>query len=1015
MPKFDQMSITPRQGMPDISQPQVQTEVVASPVNIAVRPAENNMTRLANALGGFMQAGGQKYLEAQAEQQRKAEEAQGFKAGKTGEAVPPTASPWFQQGFNKATWETHAIDSTNDVMGEYATHKNDPGFDLGKMLQAKMQEDLRGVTDPTAISTYMERFGPISAKLKTDLAQTHVEDVMRTRDTNMNIQMADMVRRSTAPETANGYPSTSHFIEDYAVQSRGWIAQGKTQPEIDHAFLQAIEANSKTANGNPHAFDVFYEVDPTTGHSIVERNPAMAKAVADAKYRAEALHDNYLTKDSWEANRNAVFTLEQDIRSNPFDPSIPTRFQEYSVGEHSPFGRLGGHAGSMSSLWNLYQSQMQTQQDGAVCGANIEAGHGALCGKEGAKAYMNRMLAPDLHTLATTLNDPNAFVLSKDGKVAESASVRALNNILTLTNKSGTNIMLEQVTNLFNGVSQKAPPLNDKNATVPTEFKNLSMIYQQAKSSSSPALASQLGDEDSRRLMDSYNWQVSQGVNENDAWRKAFSSRDPEVRTAKLKELDTPEGRKLVTDSIAGNASGIGSNDSGWLPDWFRQDGTHWYSPLTRLSRLGLNRGMEKRNGDGTYPSNYDSIAPYAYEEAKSFLANTEGASLKDVGPHLKEWVNANYLHDETMNKVVRVPPEFNTREGVEAFSAFSAKLQQEKGHGVQVDYKWRGNGQYSIEITSAEGKFLNREYPNITAKDIVNSYKAEKVLTPEETKVLNTLDTQARDGTLTASTAHSAAGVITKARQAGLLSSALTNGLEGVRELPAFSGGGVVQEVNRNGLKPTAINPTLSTLPDIGPRKAVLNTMRQLGDHAGVLAVMGEGVVLKAYKDTHGSTTVGIGYNMDANAKNAEEDFRRAGINSPVEAIHSGKVSLSTEQAVRLYQVVKPRYEAIAQNAYDTCTKQPGAYNSMSPQERAVLTDIAYQSGGNVAKYTELMGHLLHKDSTLENIGNALKRTYRSSADGKADQITEHRRNLRLALLTGRLDGSLRHAGMIQ
>lgn len=995
MPKFANERIDQRQQVnADDGQAQI-TKVVASPVNTYVHPAESNLTRLAASLNSFVPYS--TYLGSKmAEETFAEEEAKGFKAAKTGEAASPTANAIFQTGYAKANWDTQAINASNEALKEYQTKRDDPNFDLDKFLQEKMQGDLKGVNDPIAIKAYTEKFMPAATALKRDFAQHQTNLVMEQRRADLSVGLSDLVGQLVDPNHPEKMNNTAEFMPKFQAMSEKFKAMSITKPEIAEALLHTINAKSKEMKGSTALYDIFYEKDPATGRSMVEMNPKLAEAVEKAKYSANVMYNTNMTKELFTQNQSIMMDVMQRLRNNP--ESLTDDYLNSLRAPHMPFGMYGGYSGSLMSIIAQRDQQVALKNDAIATQGDIAAGNGWKYSDDIVRKNLTATLSPDIQTLTQSLNNPNAFTADKEGKPASAASV-ALQNIVTAMTRTGTNVVPKELENVANSVKLMAPDLKDKDAKVPPRFTNLYNLYSALSSSSNAGLVNQVFDKESRQIMESYDYLRKHGqLEETSAWRKAFFYSSEEGLEYMKKRVNSPEGQKKIEDAVRGSVSGLGSTDTTRLPNWMR---------VENHDMFGLYKWAE-----GSYPKNYDSATVPAMQEARRILMTHEGISDSELQDKLKGWFRSNYIHDETTNRVVKVQEGTASRNLVEAFSSFSQDIRNDPAYGKDVDvsYVYRGNGQYSVEISDANGKMLRREYPDISQQQILDQFKYKKTFTPDESKVIGTLDSKARDGKLTVEDITANRQIIDKARQTNLMSDPLKKSIDGLNTTAKDNVNVLYEQIKKAGItNASPINANSSRIPDMAAKTPVVKMLMAQGDHAGALTAMGEGVALKAYKDPANGTDIGIGYNIDQNRKTVEEDFRKAGIQYSVADIESGKASISVEQAVRLYQVVKPRYEAMATNAFEAKYGK-GSFNNLSAPEKAVLTDIAYQSGASVKNFNILMDRMFNKNYD-GNLEGDLSISYKNRNGDRV--VDKNRNNLRLNMLLGKWGPAVKLAGI--
>lgn len=995
MPKFAQEQVGGRQAVPADTQQQYQTEVIARPVATAVTPAASNLDRLTSALGQFMPTINQQ-LDKQIQEDGKDQEALGFKSSKEGEPVPATANPWFQQGFNKATWDTHATDAANETLKEYGQNKDNPDFNVDKFIQQKMQTDLKGVTDPTAIATYTQKLGDMGATLNRDFVNHQTELVLQQRHVDMNVGMTDLVKRLADPTNPQKFQKPEEFMAAYSDLTKQYGPLSITKPEMATALFNSIQAQSRGMNGRSDLFDVFYKPMGDTGKSLVDMNPALGQQIEIAKYTADQLHDHYMTKDNYTSNQDALVDLQHRIAINP--ASVTDEELQSMRTTYGPLGRLGGHPELYPSLVAQRDVALQNQRDTAAVSTDIGAGNGWKYKDSLVKQHLVATLAPDIATLTKALDDPKAFVPDGNGSANTAASV-ALKNMVVAMGRTGTNVVPDELSNLGGSVKLMAPDLKNKDATPPARFNNLHTLYASLKSSSNPGLVDQVFDDKSRQIMDSYDNLVSQGhVESGTAWRKAFFYQSSEGLEYMKKRVESPEGQKLIQTAVSGNLSGMDIMNGQILPNLLR---------VKEHSIFGLPIG----NGKGSYPINEDSLVAPATAEAKRFLMNNEWAGQSDVDKHIATWTKANFVHDQSTNRIIQVQPGTGGPNTSEAFSSFTKEMQKTYGEDAQVNYLYRGNGHFSVDVSNKDGALLRRQYPDVTQQQIMDKYKYKTALTPEQDTVFRSLDTKARSGSLTLDDVNANKDVFDKARQSGLLTGPLASSVNSLQSKASKDVGLLVREGHLAGINSApAWSPNSSKIPDLGTRNTIASQLYAQGDKGAALTVLGEGVANRVYTDTGGNQTIGAGYNLKAHAATIVDDFRKAGIAFRPEDVAAGKASITNEQAIRLLKIDLPRYENVARKAFDDHHRKPGSYDSLSAPEKSVLTDMAFQSGGNVGKFTHLFDHMLTKQSDKYGGDIAMNIPKNGSM-----VIDTNRSNLRLNMLLGRFDATLRHSGIIK
>jgi hypothetical protein len=167
---------------------------------------------------------------------------------------------------------------------------------------------------------------------------------------------------------------------------------------------------------------------------------------------------------------------------------------------------------------------------------------------------------------------------------------------------------------------------------------------------------------------------------------------------------------------------------------------------------------------------------------------------------------------------------------------------------------------------------------------------------------------------------------------------------------------------------------------------------------YSASLITMGEGVMLRAYDDPArgAGKNIGMGYNLNANKGTVDADLKAAGVEPQlIPLIKSGERELTPDQAKRLLLVSMPRYEKQVQQVAEGTA--PGLWGRMTPAQKAVMVDIAWQVG-DPAKFKKAWAALAANDS--KTFADETKVFY-TDRSGERKEDTR-RGNLRAAMLAG-------------
>lgn len=991
MPKFAADSIGQRQQVASEDPGQrVTTQVQAHPVMPTVSVGENNLTRLTSALDRYMVPAAQQYFDQREKEQNEEDRLLGFKAEQTGESLNETATDHFKLGYIQSHWQKAATDAGNEAMQEYETRKDDPTFDLNGFLQEKMQTDLNGITNPTALGIYMDHFAKIQAQLQGDFTKHQVDLIHQDRDQNFNSEVSDLVNKWADHNHPQAFTTADDFMAARSELLARYKAQGKTTPEMSESLLEAVKARSLATNGQNAGFDLFFMKQPETGKSLYDMNPKLAQAVEQAMTEADHVHDQWMGKQTFIRNQDTVEGFYDAIRRGDYG-AVSDEVLNQHRGQYGALGINGGHPEAIHAIRAARDAAMAGNQEVASALEDFKH-HGATKYKpEVQQKYLQQIVGNEINQVFSTIDDPQAFAKDDNGKPVGVAN-EAMKRIIGAYTESGSNVPNETLKRLYEQVKFMAPDPNSKDASVPTRFANVAEQYKALKSGANPGLVNQYFDDDTRAILDYYNNAVDNRKDPNGAFREAFRSSTPEGRKAADDYVNSPAGKQAIANATAGLFTGLvnSKEGSGYIPNALRTTGIHVLG--YEVSR-------------GSYPKNENLLAQDGATEARDFIRSQPWASQSDINSHMENWALTNFIHDKASNMLIKVPPGQSSKDAMEAFGAFTERLESQYGKDAGVSYTYLGNGKYDVRLMNRGDHTV---YPQPTFEGIMNAYKYKTHLTPEEDKTWREADTKLRAGTLTQEEAKANAPLFTKASALGLLPDSINQKLQSLQRGPVAPESPITKAINESGVKPGQIDPKVSRIPDIGDKKPVVEALNKQGDIGGVLTALREGVSLRAYNDPARGLNIGIGYNMDQNKATVDSDFRRAGITFPVEDIRSGKATITTEQAIRLYRVVQPKYEQWAKDAYENVAGT-GAYDKLAKSEKAVLTDMTYQAGKKVADFKTLIGELAKPEHTIT--GDMLRMFYKDRNTQKLKEDVNSK-NLRLHVLTGRLDVALNGLG---
>jgi GH24 family phage-related lysozyme (muramidase) len=664
-----------------------------------------------------------------------------------------------------------------------------------------------------------------------------------------------------------------------------FVRAGGTRPEAAELLLADVTAKSVRLGGRPGLFDLFDVTDPSTGMTLGGHSPKFAEAVARAKRQAEEQYDREWDKAHFVTKQTRVADFNAAMERGDFVSWTPEQFRAHILPEVGDGGAFEG------KLPQLEAAFFKSQQEAALLAADrahLVAGRAAILSEDRQRKLLGEVVSPLV-----------AAVVSEQGDIPA-----ALSRLTAVYSDSGASVADPTMKAWVKSVFQHIP--KDPTA-VPDKFKWVAQFYAGLKKSANPALRKQYFAEEEMAAIESYLADTNEAaVDSPTAFAAALRHVDPAERARVDAMMKDTAFRDNLSSSARTAVVSLWRRGLDWLP--FVET-----APDTTL--LGI----------------------AAQREGQRFALAT-GATPEQVQAHVKRWAADNSYHDTFTNTVVEVPMDRNTPVAQEALTNWMRQLSEAHGKAVpQLIHN--GEGRYTITMWAGDTR---RTIGSVSLDDILRADNAQRNLTGAELPTLGGLRRRVLDGTATPGEIAENLPLIEKATRLGAWDGALaakTNELRSRALTEHFT-----TQVG-NSLKATATQskPARRVAQHVnaitaGAAKQFLDS----GNHTAALVAASEGFAAKAYKDGSG-ITVGFGYNIVANEKHAAEDFRRAGIPPElVEAVKAGKAQITLPQAQRLLTAVLPRYEAIAETAVNR--REAGAWAKLPANQRAVLTDLAYQ-----------------------------------------------------------------------
>lgn len=884
------------------------------------------------------------------------------------ESVPAAFSDRYVAGLRSAVGERIAIKAKQDMWGSYLAQRHDENFDAESWMTQWKNEQFAGISDPVVRDSIARHHNEAVTAIRDD--QIKLADARR-RD--LALGSAGMIIQNAVSPTMSAADLHSAYVNEVQPKVLG-LAQF-TRKEIAQMFLGQVHAASIKAGGAPELFDALTSFTDGDGMTVAARNPEIAPQIEQWRQQAIQHRDERLKLASEDDQARDGLDIAGTLRSNPAvltDEVLISRMGRYGSSIHNHQDVLRIAAARDKAIGD----QVAVAQATALA----RAGLGSFIQDESIKKLVisnetmparNALLA-GISSAASALNAPNLTAQQRADAVtglSQQAAVVA-DKLVAAHSMIGAGEADAGLKGMFTALTQAVPA---KDGNPPPNFQMLSEVYRSLPDGLKQLYAS---DGDTRRLLETYSRARNNEATPEAAYAAAYRAVSPEgkaYREARLKDAD-------VQDKIKQLSSRGPEGAMRWL-GWV---------PFTNLQ-----------------PKNEGVVAAGMQQEAMQAIQDNPDISNDELKAHLTGWVEKNYVLNRSSGIATRLPPSMNGPETRKALTDYldtldtNLRIKDRPGgtwaHAMVPDNLEQG----TYKVFETEDGVLKGLVGSVSLKAIQQAYAAKAALNPQDKQQLGAVQEKLNNGTFTPADAETYAQAIGKARSLGVLPKGFDDQLlkarqgalqQRMNDTPQLSVGA---PDNANILDQRPGRPNPQTTADAAQRFLSIPGYKGM---ALALVTMGEGMSLTRYADPGkgAGDNIAMGYNLKANLQTAPEDLRRAGV--PPERISdvlSGKARLTPEQAMALTQVALPRYEAKAASAVNSV--QPGLWDRMLGPQKAVLIDLAWQTG-NPQQFQRAIDALVKGEP--QRFADETRVFYTNQAGQRVED--KRRNNLRAHMLAG-------------
>lgn len=807
-------------------------------------------------------------------------------------AMPPAAfDPAYREAYESVLAKRGAIEARDELVRGYEQQKDTEGFDLETFLLEHRARSLSGIKGDRAVSIIGESLAHGEATVRnaalSESVQRHQEDRLTTAHSLTGEFTRDMSPDAIARKHFDWYVPQMRAIQVDLKQAAGML-------------LARVKTLSDEGGGRPDLFSAFSEKD-SEGFTVLDRNPHLADQVATARDQAQRQRDHALKEAKQPALAKLLIGYDDDIRDLPERVTVDRLVSDVA----------SGNIGAEKAAGLYHQAQEELGKKKAAANLELDAERGML-GYYDPKDQ-NKVLDKMLGVTAKAMWQA---AVSGDQRQTEALAQA----IMQRHSQTGATVPVDTLQRLMETTVTNLPSPEGPNE----KFMASAAVYRAL--AADPKYRGLYFKDDTDQVMSAFVKHLDGGADAKTAYAAAYRSIDPAFKEQARKRAEAPE----MQDKIRGLASkyATGSTMWGWL------------------------------GGNGR-PENQQALGAWAATEVRRALETNPDLTDKELKDHIERKSAENFVLDTTTQLAIKVPPALSgelTQKAMSAYSKSFGETLKAKGQfpdGTVIRYvPLNAEGLYDVQTwTGTRQKSLGQA----NLKDIVNWHRAATTLTTDEGSQLANLRNALRAGK---EIPQVDPALVAKGRSVGffkdgeLAAAEKLNREQVLARLRAVPDFGYGAPTNNSAPLPAKSNARIDAkvTSSLALQLAASPVTGKGFEHiglAGSLIAMREGVALSAYQDPNpdAGMNIGAGYNLKANAGNVDADLKRAGVPADRFAdVKTGKASLTPDQAKRLIEVATPRYESMARkSAEDTA---PGLWGRMTPQQRAVMVDIAYQVG---------------------------------------------------------------------
>lgn len=813
-------------------------------------------------------------------------------------AMTREQDPYWQKGYMAEHGRMMGIQDTADIQSKYDLAKDRPDFDLPKFLAAERKERFKGMTDPDALRGYTSQIEQIESKLRDDYVRVATEKVrvqhIQAFNTEISKHIADNRDRGVLDAAQH-----RDRLSDLA------FAQGIGRQQFMSMYIKRLVSDPTMSVADLAVLDVPNSDGIKPYDMVDEKGNAWAGTIDKARELAHDRAEKEFAKKEDQKNIEFQLHFQKTLDEDPDALGDPMAFVGMYSYKNGPFDTDAKAAAAYTAIMKAKAEVAERRRFESLVDS-LSPVPTMLRDNPQFKKVLKRRFEDNWNGVDWSDQNDVAKRMQTSMRLAETygefdpqikGMADSVATMGTVTTAAGNEVFSPQLT-----------------ATV--------SIFKKLRESNNPAMLAMFDDN------------AATFITTLDTMSSIMSAKEALAKTKAAFAVDktNPTLVKSFWDKQGGQASAREKTAKA-LEGWFANSGNGWFVKVHNkewiADKVNLAAAtMFKAGGGALPPEKYMELArdmvlaTHVYDGNRSMVqipADWSKDRAREVFPIMLEQAQAQYaarnfgrsLSDDGYTVVFRQykgQPMWHVEDSTGDVVVAPRDI-------ASLEQGWRERNKATVEDAISR----NMNVPTAPQADI---YARRAAL--DERLINGTIDQQTYEREMDD----------LKFQHDAVIRNRVNALREARKEVPKLPPPKLDEPALRDPV-PQPSGPELKTKD--------LSMKHSEADPEFALAVAGEGFRNVVYRDTQGKRTIGLGYNLDARTpEQVRKDFAKAGITDPARQsrVMAGEEAITSDEGRALYRVVAKDYAQRAKNLVGA------VWETLAPHQRAVLTDLSYQTG---------------------------------------------------------------------